>query len=224
MWIKFSILMLVALLNLSLGILISIKNQGKEKFIKYFVLLYFSATIWTLGLGFALLITDANLFLIIARVFYVAATVIVLSFFMFSVHFLYSYKLNKIFKYIISLFTLYIFYIILSGDLFIGVYEYRGLMHELEDSILHLIYGIYFIGIMIYSHYLLFLKYRESQGINKSRLLFVIIGTLTSFVFGTFFAWYMPYINKHYLDWIGPVFVFFMTFSISYLLFKKENE
>ncbi|MCD4705328.1 hypothetical protein K8R66_04620, partial [bacterium] len=156
------------------------------------------------------------------RVFYTATTIIILSFLMFSVNFLYSYKVSIVFKYIIILFTLYIFYIIFSGDLFIGVYEYKGLMYELEDRTLHLIYGIYFIGIMIYSHYLLFLKYFKSQGVNKNRSLFVIIGTTISFILGTFFAWYMPHINKHHLDWIGPIFILSMTLSIAYLLFKKD--
>ncbi len=97
-------------------------------------------------------------------------------------------------------------------------------MYQAENSLLLLAYGVYFMLILFISYYVLFTKYFKSQGVNRKILLWLISGTLMAFIFGIFFAWYMPYINKQHLNWIGPIASIFMNFSIFYLFFKKEEE
>ena len=223
MWIKFSILMLVAVLNISLGLIILLKNKNKDKSKLFFSLMCFSAACWAAGIGLTRVIFNEFIFWIVVKFVYISATIIFVSFFMFCINFLYKIKkVSNFFKIFISLFTAFIFYIILSGKLFIGLYKYQSNLFEREHGGLLLVYGLYFFILLVYSYCLLFLKHKNSHGINQLRLVIVIIGTFIPFVLGIWFAWYMPYINKHYLDWMGPVFVFFMTFSISYLFFKKN--
>ena len=223
MWIRFSILMLVTLLNTLLGFFVLKKTKANIAKI-YFSLICFASAMWSGGWAIASLIREEYIFLIITRIFYIAATAIFLFFFLFSVQFLYKYKVNKILKYIITISSVYMFYIIISGKLFLGTCKFNGFMYQAENSLLLLAYGVYFMLILFISYYVLFTKYFKSQGVNRKILLWLISGTLMAFIFGIFFAWYMPYINKQHLNWIGPIASIFMNFSIFYLFFKKEEE
>ena len=223
MWTKFAILMFVALINLGLGILVLSKNKSKEKFIKYFALMCVSAGLLSFCIALASVTLNETIFLWLVKLSFISAVFIFIFFLLFSIEFPYKdKKVSKVFKYFVYLSTIFIFYIILSGKLFIGIYQYNSSLYEMEDKFFHLIYGLYFFILLIYSYYLLFLKYHKSQGVNRSRLMFVILGALIPFIFGIFFVWYVPHINKHYLLWIGPIFSIFMTLSIGYLLFKKH--
>ena len=225
MWIKFSILMLVALINIGLGIIIWLKNNNRPKFIKYFVLMCLCAGLWSLVSALIQLITNVYWYIWIDRFIYVFTSFSVLLFLFFSYEFPYRIKkMSNILKYFIILFTFIMICLVLSNKFIFGVYERNGVLYQLENKILNLIYGVYFIIFLFYSYYLLFRKYFISSGINKSRLLFIIICTFFPFIFSVLFAWYFPYIGRHYLYWIGPVFTIFMNFFIAYLLFKKENE
>ena len=224
MWIKFIILMFVALLNLTLGVLISVKNRGKEKFIKYFVLMCFSAGLWSLVSALIQLITNVYWYIWIDRFIYVSTSFSVLFFLFFSYEFPYRIKkIHNVLKYFIILFTFIMICLVLSNKFIFGVYQYNGTLYQLENKSLNLIYGLYFIVFLFYSYYLLFKKYFISSGINKLRLLFVIICTFFPFILSVLFAWYFPYTGKHYLYWIGPIFTIFMNFSITYLLFKRTS-
>lgn len=222
MWTRFSILMLVTLLNIFLGFFVLKKAKTNISKV-YFSLICFSSAIWSGGWSIVSLIREEYLFLIIAKIFYIAATAIFLFFFLFSAQFLYKYKINKILRYIITISSVYIFYIIISGKLFLGTCERNGFMYQIENSPLLLTYGIYFIIILFISYYVLFTKYFKSQGVNRRILLWLISGTLIAFIFGIFFAWYMTYTHRQHLNWIGPMSSIFMNFSIFYLFFKKEE-
>ena len=113
---------------------------------------------------------------------------------------------------------------VLSNKFIFGVYYYKGSLYQLESDLLNLIYGLYFLIFLAYSYYLLFKKCFVSSGINKSRLIFVIISTFFPFMFSVLFSWYFPYTGRHYLYWIGPVFTIIMNFSIAYLFFKKDLD
>ncbi|MCD4705822.1 hypothetical protein K8R61_01950 [bacterium] len=223
MWLKFAILMLVAVINIVLGLIIWQRNKNKDKARFYFSLMCISAGLWSIGIGTSLLIRQVNFYLLNAQLFYLFATLIFLFFYFFSIHIIYNYSF-RLLNYIVVLFTVFILFIIFSDYFLIGTYLDMYGLHEIENKSLHLLYGLYIFILLFYSYYLLFRKYLKSQGVNKRIILFILITTSIPFVLGIIFDWYLPHINKHYLDWIGPIFVFFMTFSISYLLFKKEVE
>ena len=77
---------------------------------------------------------------------------------------------------------------------------------------------------MYFKEFIIYLtkKYILSEGINKKRLLIIIISTLIPFILGMIFDWYVIYIGKYDFDRIGPIFTIIMSGSIAYLLFKKE--
>jgi len=215
--------MLVAVLNIVLGLIILMKNKNRDKSKLYFSLMYFSAGLWSGSISLSLLIINEDIFLWFAKFFFIFATMIFLSFLLFCIEFPYKMKkLPVLFKYLIILATIYIFYISLSNRLLIGVESYKFGLREVENSFYHLIYGMYFFILLIYSYYSLFYKYFNSSGVNKSRLLWIIVSTLISFTLGIFFRWYLPYKDAYDFYWLAPIFIIFMNFSITYLLFKKD--
>ena len=219
---RFIILLFIAIINFVLGFLVYFKNKSRERFVKYFALMCFSAGLWSFCVALTLIIKNSDIFLWIVRGSFIFAILIFISFLLFTIEFPYRIKrINKIFKYYFYLSTFFVFYVILF-KLVVGSYIYNSNLYQIENKQFHLYYGTYFLILIIYSYYLLFLKHKESQGINKKRLMLVIFGTLISFILGIFFVWFIPHINKHYLQWLGPIFSLFMTFSIGYLLFKKN--
>jgi len=225
MWIKFSILMLVALLNLSLGIIILLKNKNKDKSKLYFSLMCFSAGLWSLVSALIQTITNSYYYIWIDRFIYVFTSISVFLFLFFSYEFPYRVKrISNFLRYFFISLTLIMIGMVLSSKFIFDVYYYNGNLYQLENKTLNLIYGLYFLFFLFYSYYLLFKKYFISSGINKTRLMFVIICTFFPFIFSVLFAWYFPYIGKHYLYWIGPVFTILMNLSVGYLLFKKEEN
>lgn len=221
MWIKFSLLLIISIYSLVLGLYISRRNIAKELSIKYFGLMCFSAFVWIFCMSISQISKNPQLTIILAKLFYIAATLIFIFFTYFAIHFLYTIKNYRAIRTLIntsvSIISILIFFFLIIG------YKTEGSMIiEIENKTIHLIYGIYIISILIISYYILFKKFITSSGINKSRIKHLIIFTLFPFLFGVFFDWYIPFINKHYLDWIGPVFAIIMYSAIIYLLFKKN--
>ncbi len=223
MWTRFLILMLVTLLNVSLGFFVLKKSRANIAKI-YFSFICFASAMWSAGLALASVIRKEDIFLINMRFLYIAATAIFLFFFLFAVNFLYKYKLNIILKYLFILVSAGIFYVIISGQLFEGIYEYQGFIYQLENNSLILIYGIYFILILLISYYILLRKFFISQGVNRKILSWLISWTAIAFILGIFFAWYMTCLGKQYFNWFGCLATIFMNFSIFYLCFKKVEE
>jgi len=223
MWTRFLILMLVTLLNISLGFFVLKKSRANIAKM-YFSFICFASAMWSLGWALASVIRKENIFLLDMRFLYIAATAIFLFFFLFAVNFLYKYKLARIVKYLIFLTSIAIVYIIVSGRLFEGIYEYQGFVYQLENNALILIYGIYFLLILLFSYYILLRKFLQSQGVNRKILSWLISWTAIAFILGIFFAWFMTCLGKQYFNWIGCLSTIFMNFSIFYLLFKKVEE
>lgn len=221
-WLKFGVLMIIFLLNITLSILIFRKNLAKQKYITYFGIICISTGIWAISIGASLLIKNINLYKHLVKLFYISATCIFIFFLLFAEEFIYRTHKKNIYKYLIFiLFAIFIILITLN-QFCINTYSDQYGIHEIENKTVHLLYGIYIIIIFIYSYYILFKKFISSDGINKKRLRFIIIGTLIPFIIGIYFDWYFPHIGKHYMDWMGPIFTAIMNFSIAYLLFKRD--
>ena len=223
MWIKFSILMLVAVINVALSFIIWKRNKNKDKARLYFSLMCFSAGLWSISLGLMFLDVSIFFYTLSVKGNYIFSTCIFIFFMFFCSEFLYKVK-NKILNYLALLLFLTTLPIIFTNFLFKKIYFYEGLLRYDPNLIMHLLYGFFFLLIFFYSYHILFLKYKNSQGINQSRILLIIIGTLISFIFGIYFDWVVLYVNQYHLFWIGPVFMIIMNSSVAYLLFKKENE
>jgi N-terminal 7TM region of histidine kinase len=224
MWIKFSILMFVALINIILGFLIIFKNKNNDKSKLYFSLMCFSAGLWSLVSALIQIISNVPYYIWVDRFIYVFTSFSVLSFLFFSYEFPYRIKrILSLLKYFFIIITFLMILLVLSNKFILGVYYYNGSLYQLENKGLNLIYGLYFIILLTYSYYLLFYKYFKSQGINKSVLKYLIHSTLIPFILSVLFAWYLPYIGKHYLYWIGPVFTIIMNYLIFRLFLGKTK-
>lgn len=223
-WLKFGILLLICMLNLILGIFIIKKNKTKQESIKYFLLLCFSAFCWSLNIGLIAIVTQDLSYRIIANFTYFTGNMILISFFMFSKTFPYYIKnrLQQIFNFLLLLLSTLTIYILFSNKMVENIYIKSNQISYSPNQNLHLAYGILYLVILIYSYHNLLKKYISSSGINKERILIVIVGTITSFIFAIYFDWYLIHINQFNFFWIGPIFILIMNFSIAYLLFKKN--
>ncbi len=225
MWIKFTILVFISLINFILAVVILLNNKNKDKSKLYFSLMSFSAGFWSLTSAFTQIISSTELYLWIDRLIYVSTTFIIIFFFYFSAEFPYrALKIKPMLKYLLLLISLVIIIMILFSNLIYGAYKYNSVFYQLENKQLNLIYGIYFIIIFLISFLFLFYKYFTLTGINKKNIRYIIYSTLLPFSFAILFAWYFPYQGKHYLYWIAPIFTVLMNLFIADLLFKKINE
>jgi hypothetical protein len=224
MWIKFSILIFVALFNISLGLIILLKNKNKDKSKLYFSLMCFSAGLWSFVSALVQITTNIPYYIWIDRSIYVFTSFSVLFFLFFSYEFQYKIrKIPNILKYFFIILTFLMILLVLSNKFIIGVYHYNEFLYQLENKGLNLIYGLYFMMLLICSYYLLFFKCFKSQGINKSVLKYLIYSTLFPFILAVLFAWYFPYTGRHYLYWIGPIFTIIMNYLIFRLFLGKTK-
>lgn len=223
-WLKFGILFVVGLINLTIGIIIFTKYGGKDKSTKYFGLLCISALLWSINIGLISVIKNNNIYKILGNLTYTTGTLILVNFFMFSIYFLYKTKNKALVQFKILLTTLSILtlYILFSNTMISKIYTESNQISYEPNRVLHLIYGILFLIILLYTYYILIKKYINAQGINKKRISIVIFGTVVSFILGFYFDWYLIHINVFQFFWLGPIFTTIMNFSIAYLLFKKD--
>ncbi|HNV96704.1 MAG TPA: histidine kinase N-terminal 7TM domain-containing protein [bacterium] len=223
-WLKFGVIFLTATINIAIGFIIMKKNNGREKFSRYFSLLCISAFFWSINIAGLSVIKNNSIYKILSNLTYATGTLILINFFMFSVYFLYTVK-NKIlivFKALLFILSIITLYILFSDQMVTNIYIENNQISYIPDSTLHLIYGILFSLMLFYAYYILVMKYINSQGINKKRVFIVIFGTMVSFILGFYFDWYLIHINIFKFFWLGPIFILIMNFSIAYLLFKKD--
>ena len=150
MWIKFSILILVALINVVLGLVILLRNRNKDKFIRYFFLICLSGSLWSIGVALSLIITNAFCFLWIVKVSFILSCLIFIFFLLFAIEFPYKIKkTSRLIKYCLYLATLFIFYIIIFDKLVIATYFDNFGLHYMEDKFLNLVFALYFVLLLI---------------------------------------------------------------------------
>lgn len=221
-WLKFGILLIAAILNLIIGLLVYKKDGTRNKSQIYFVLVCLSASMWIISSSIIQITKNPIYFLWADKFIYFFTTLIIFFFWAFVDEFPYRLKkFSNIRNFLIIIITILILSITLSNFLIIGNYTLNGILYQKENKNLNFLYGIYFILLFVYSSHIIIKKYLTSVGVNKNRLGLIIFGTIPSFIIGTIFAWYLPYIGKHYLYWIGTLFTVPMNLSIAYLLFKR---
>lgn len=223
-WLKFGVLLISGLINLVIGIIIFSKYKMREKSTRYFGLLCISALLWSINICLILVIKNNNIYKILGNLTYTTGTLILINFFMFSIHFLYTTKIKSLmlFKILLLILSAITFYILFSNTMVSKIYIENNQISYIPNTILHLTYGILFSVILLYTYYILIKKYISSQGINKKRISIVIFGTAISFILGFYFDWYLIHINIFQFFWLGPIFTLIMNLSIAYLLFKRD--
>lgn len=220
--IKIMLNIIIGTLNIIIAIMIYKKNRVKTKAIIHFIMFCIFAFLWSINVAMTFITQNIILFSWLNKLSYFLAMCISISFLFFS--FEYPYRISKINKWLcafIALFFSFITYLIifrLSDTIQLLSFG----LYPIENNNILLLFGIYMIVILLIGYFILIKKYILSEGINKKRLLIIIISTLIPFILGMIFDWYVIYIGKYDFDRIGPIFTIIMSGSIAYLLFKKE--
>lgn len=218
-----TLLSIVTISNISLGLVILKKQKkSKEPWKIYFSLMSIFTALWTICIFATINTQDDFTFLLSDKFIYIFTSLIVISFLMFCIYFPYkSIKIRKITKLVFVMINLLLFYFILSDKLITGHYLKNNTFYQTENKFPNLIYGVYFLLILICSYIILYKKWILSDGINKLIIKKITIYTSIPYFLGIIFGWFFPYLGMHQFHWLGAFFTLFMNISIFYLLFKK---
>jgi len=220
--IKNLLLFLAGTLNFILGALIFAKNR-KERINQFYALVVVSTACWSFSLLLFRITPDLFMAEIWAKVFYISANMIGISFFLFCTYFPYkSEKFSKIVKSIAIAFSCLVVLTSAWPNMMIrgiNVYDWG------KEVVLHpptyILYIIYFLGVMIIALYELYRKYRQSDLAIRTQLRFAIVGYVTAIIGGIIFNLIVPLWN-YQLIWVGPLFTVILSVLIAYAIFKHH--
>jgi hypothetical protein len=216
------ILIIVAILNVFLGILIIAKDNKNLGNI-YFSIMCFSGGLWTIFMGLLRIITDINILeSYILKLTWEFSILPPLFYLLFSLNFPYKYK-NQL-----KLAWLYLIPITLIILNLLNIFRVESIYFEnnrlVEKTIFnnYLMYAVYFFGYILAGFFILAKKYFSETGINKIRIKYILWPTLITFIIVTLFSITLPLVNKYFYDWFSPIFTLINISIIGYLIFIKD--
>lgn len=221
--IKSLILLIVALLNLSLGILVFFKNR-KDKINIYYAFTAWSTAGWAFGLAMFYIEGDLNIAMLWYRlVAYVAAALIGASFLSFSFVFPFvKEKPKTIFKILFFIFTAFILIITAWPKLIISRIVEGPWGKGGELTIFYNFYATFFIMCMIGAFGNFIQKYKSADESQKIQIKYVFAGTLAAAIWGTLCNLFLPWFKIYALMWAGPYFTVVMVGLIAYAVLKHH--
>lgn len=216
------LVILVALVNLIYGLIIYSRNR-KDLSNLLFLLLTLAVAGWGLSIFLYRGESDISYGTFLSRMLYFSADLIPFIFFYFCITFIdSSYKLTWVQKYLLPVLCVFIVTITLTPDYLINTIQ---LVIDEESKIIFskfwhtcfVLYQLFFFGS---SYLILFKKWRHSEGIVKTQIMWIFIGTLFSTSVALTTNMMMPYLGFFELNWAGQVGVVVMIVSISYAILK----
>lgn len=223
MGIQTTLLLITACVNSLLSLFVLFGKRDKTNIVYSLFVLF--ASFWSIGLGFFIWETDLTKSLLIANFYYISAAGIPLFFLYFSIFFLSKNIKFNINKLILSLpFILIVSFIILDKHFLIQEVFYTDWGKDvIINQKNYLIYTIYFILFVVTAYYKLYTSYTLNRTDEKEKQLkFIIVGTTIGFIFGMIFDLFLPLFGNYKYIFIGPLFSFFMVFSIGYSITKHH--
>lgn len=222
--IKAILMILAALINLLFGLyIISLNKKNKNNI--YYGLWCVVVSFWIFGNSLVQIVNNADFFNnIVVKFIYIPALLIPLTFLYFAYHFPYpNVTLFKTIKYSVII-PLILEFLTLFGTLnFEKIEIINGKANEIIILSDFIILTIYFVSYILFSFIILFSKYQQATGIFKNQLRFIIYGTLSTFIFGSFFSLFLPLFNNFYFDWFGTLFVVLNIVIVGYFVFIKSQ-
>lgn len=219
---KAIITLIVALLNIIIGIIIFRKNP-KNKSNIYYAALSISAGLWSLSMA-ALAYSNrtweaanewAYIFGILPPLFYL----------LFACH--YPYQLSERPKFLLPLIYFVPVVLLLSGIFgiidFISVTVVDGVYVEKAIWPGSLIFTVYFFIYILLALIVLFKTAGKVEGIYKSNIKYIIILTLSNFIITGTVSVFLPMINIAAYDWLGPISTLINVIFIGHLLFFRNR-
>lgn len=215
-------LILVGIINLIYGLIIYLRNR-KSQINFWFFLVVLSVTFWVFAMFFFRLSKESSELL--ARVLYLSAALIPISFLYFSFVFPEEKNVFETWKkyllflplVVISLLSIAPNMLILNVDIIPG--EEKIILFNQK---IHLIYGLYIIIYFLWAYINLFQKYIKSSGILKTQIKYIFVSTLISTTIGVTTNLIMPFLGIFTLNWLGQVMTIIMITFIAYAIVKHH--
>lgn len=217
------IILLTALVNTIYGLVVYSRNRHDATNISFFILTL-SVSFWDITMFAYRAAEDPFIALICSRILYVAASTIPIAFLFFVLIFPDgSFKPSKWQKFLLPVPFIISCIISITPSFLI---ENVLFVPNQENTIifnfgLHIYYAIYIISYFFFGYLILFKKYSKAEGVLKTQILFILIGTFVSTTIGVFSNLILLLILQNFtFNWLGQVGTVIMIISISYSILK----
>lgn len=214
------VLILVALLNFALGILIYV--NGRKKVInKTYSLNIIAIVSWTIAM-FLFRSSSADFDIFWCKVLYIVPTFIASSFLCFT--YIFPSKFEKNVKVRCQVFLIINFLLVVlvaySDLVILEVNRRPGLEKEIIFGPLYVLYFIYTLFFFSFGFYRLFKKYLKTQGLEKSQILYLVLGYALAANLAFVTNLTMPWMGYFFLNWLGQIFTIFMVGFTAYAVLR----
>jgi len=224
MSIKFIIAIIIALLNIFLGLIILRKNYKNPSNI-YYAGLCMSGGLWALFQSL-LFIVNSQLFLdFVYKCIYIFAIFPPFFYLMFTYH--HPYKLWVYPQWLIKLIyflPLAYFCLILFG--FMDFNVVRFINGTATQNIIFnnfLFFTIYFFFYIVWGILILFKKFKNTERVHRIHIKYIIMATVITFIITGIVNVIMPLLDNFTYDWLGGFFILINFICIGYLIFIKPK-
>lgn len=226
MKIKFFLTVIIAILNIILGIIVYKKNN-KSKSNRFYRNLCFTGGIWALFMAALLIIKDAFVLEhFIIKGIYFFAILPPLYYLLFSFYYPYNLetsqkKLQILIYAIPSVMAIFVLLGVLKMETFQLVHN------QIYQTVVYpdyFILSLYFFGYIIWGFIRLLNKLNKDSGSYKNQISYLIIATFTTFVFTGSVSIILPLAGTFAYDWLGPIFLLIHFLTVGYLIFIKTSK
>lgn len=211
--------LLTVIFCLSLGIY-SVRRRYGDIIIRLWFFLCLAVSVWCGSYIFLNFSDESGLAMFYIRLIYISISLIPVLFLHFVVRYLHRYSFDKKIiglGYIISLIFIFLFTftnLIISGT----KYTYGFGRHESVNNFAYLFFLIYFFSCIAWAIILLYREYKNSVGVKKRQVYFLILASFFGFVGGsTNFMTNMWGVFPY-----GQMFVWLYPILITYGIFMDE--
>lgn len=194
-------------------------KDGKNIANKFFALQIFSASFWVFSNFMADIAKTAEINLFWSRTTLIGASLVVLFFYLFSLHFPKEKSSNPIYKYVVLFFSLLIIILSPTEWNIVSVYPING-GFGINTGFLYLLFLFYFSLTIVFSVFNLF--HRADTNIEKTQVKFIIVGLMVTMISAFLTNAILPVLgNSQYIS-VGSYFIVFFLISTFYAMLKHQ--
>lgn len=216
-------LIIVAFINLFLGVLIYLKERKNQSNI-FFALVGVCVFLWALSRAFFEIFKIGDFIYFWAGLLYVSAAFIPLFFIFFTYVFptgKIPFSKEQILGIIFPTFASVAF-VLMPGMVISNISLAPDGYKIIIFGVGYFYYFLYIVGYFLWGFANLIKKYRKSEGVEKIQLKYVFWGTFTASFFGVFTNLILPIFSYFKFFWLGPVMTVIMVVFIAYAIVKHK--
>jgi len=223
--IKIISILIIALLNIFLGLWVYNRNRQNLANINYGALCV-SGGLWAIAIGLIYFADNNQLLQYALKGTYIFALLPPLFYLLFAYY--YPYKLWNYHPLLLK--------IIIAIPLILEILFISGVLN-LQTAVLvngvlkqdvffkdFLIFTIYFLGYIVWALVVLFKKFNHDIGLYKIRVKYLLIATISTFIIIGVTSIILPLLNNFTYDNLGPFFILIHFVVAGYLLFYKVKN